>query len=63
MVDDELNSKSSYVWEFKDKASYDARGKIIDKITEKFEPSQIEMPRELIGENSVMYFSIAAPAK
>lgn len=63
MVDDELNSKSSYVWEFKDKASYDACGKIIDKITEKFEPSQTEMPRELIGENSVMYFSIAAPAK
>ena len=42
-------------------------GKIIEgkinKITEKFEPNQTEMPRELIGENSVMYFSIAAPAK
>ena len=32
MLDDELNSKSSYVWEFKDKASYDACGKILDKI-------------------------------
>ena len=36
VLDDELNSKSSYVWEFKDKASYDACGKILDKITEKF---------------------------
>ena len=63
MVDDELNSKSSCVWEFKDKASYDACGKIIDKMTEKIEPSQKEMPRKLIGENSVTYFSVAAPAK
>ena len=62
VVDDERNSTLSYVWEFKDKASYDACGKIIVKITEKFEPSQTEMPRKLIGENSVTYFSIAAPA-
>ena len=65
VVDDERNSKFklSYVWEFKDKASYDACGKIIDKIAEKFEPSQTEMPRKLMGENSVTYFSVAAPAK
>ena len=65
VVDDERNSKFklSYVWEFKDKASYDACGKIIDKVTEKFEPSQTEMPRKLMGENSVTYFSLAAPAK
>ena len=65
VVDDERNSqfKLSYVWEFKDKASYDACGKILDKITEKFEPSQTEMPRKLIGENSVTYFSIVAPVK
>ena len=65
VVDDERNAnfKLSYIWEFKDKASFDVCGKIIDKMTEKFEPSQKEMPRKLIGENSVTYFSVAAPAK
>ena len=64
MVDDERNSyfKLSYVWEFADKASADACGKILDKLVEKFEPGQTEMPRKLIGENSVTYFSLAAPA-
>ena len=61
IVDDEVNDtfKLSYVYEFADKSAYQACSRIIDKLSEKFEPTQNEMPRRLIGECSKTYMSIS----
>ena len=61
IVDDEVNDtfKLSYVYEFADKSAYQACSRIIDKLSEKFEPTQNEMPRRIIGECSETYMSIS----
>jgi hypothetical protein len=61
IVDDEVNNtfKLSYVWEFVDKSSYETCSKILDKMVEKFEPRQNDMPRRIIGECSQTYMSIS----
>ena len=57
IVDDEVNNtfKLSYVWEFVDKSAYETCSKILDK----FEPTQNDMPRRIIGECSQTYMSIS----
>ena len=61
IVEDEVNNtfKLSYVWEFVDKSAYEACSKILDKLVEKFEPTQNDMPRRIIGECSRTYMSIS----
>ena len=61
IVDDEVNNtfKLSYVWEFVDKSSYETCSKLLDKMVEKFEPTQKDMPRRIIGECSQTYMSIS----
>jgi hypothetical protein len=61
IVDYEVNKtfKLSYVWEFVDKSAYEACSKILDKLVEKFEPTQNDMPRRTIGECSRTYMSIS----
>ena len=61
IVDDEVNStfKLIYVWEFVDKSAYETCSKLLDKMVEKFEPTQNDMPRRIIGECSQTYMSIS----
>ena len=61
IVDDEVNNtfKLSYVWEFVDKLSYETCSKILEKMVEKFEPTQNDMLRRIIGECSQTYMSIS----
>jgi hypothetical protein len=61
IVDDEVNNtfKLSYVWEFLDKSAYETCSKLLDKMVEKFEPTQNDMPRRIIGECSQTYMSIS----
>ena len=51
--------KLSYVWEFVDKSANEACSKTRDELVEKFEPTQNEMPRRIIGECSETYMSIS----
>ena len=61
IVDDEVNKtfKLSYGWEFEDKSAYEACTIILDKLVEKFKPTQNDMPRRIIGECSQTYMSIS----
>jgi len=61
IVDDEVNNafKLSYVWEFVDKSAYETCSKILDKMVEKFEPTQNDMPTRIIGEYSQTEMSIS----
>lgn len=61
IVDDEVNNtfKLSYVWEFVDKSVYETCSKLLDKMVEKFEPTQNDMPWRIICECSQTYMSIS----
>jgi len=61
IVDYEVNNtfKLIYVWEFVDKSAYQASSKILDKLVEKFEPTQNDMPRRIIWERSTTYTCIS----